>query len=118
MGQRIGLVEREKTMTKRRSRRAKRGEDHTHVERGAKTLGDAAPPPRPEPRIPPPVQVVQRVRCPYCKTAAVTWDGTRTVQMDGGEGRVRYYVCRECCDPSQGDMSPTRFKVLETGSGE
>jgi hypothetical protein len=38
--------------------------------------------------------------------------------MDGGEGRVRYYVCRECCDPSQGDMSPTRFKVLETGSGE
>ena len=112
MGKWAGVVERSK-MSKRKRKR-----ERTHEEPEAKTLGDAAPPPRPEPRIPPPVQVVQRVRCPYCKTAAVTWDGTRTVQMDGGEGRVRYYVCRECCDPSQGDMSPTRFKVLETGSGE
>ena len=99
MGKWSGLVERP-TMSKRKR---KRKHEKTLEEPEAKTLGEAAP--EPEPREPPPVQVVQRVRCPYCKTASVTWNGTK--------GRVRYYVCRECCDPGQGDMCPTRFKVLE-----
>jgi len=82
-------------------RKRKRQDERTHEEPESKTLGDAAPEP-PEP--PPPVQVIQRVVCPYCKTTDVVCHGSRE--------RLRYYTCRRCCDPSQGDMEPTRFKVM------
>ena len=109
MGQRVGLVERERKMTKRRraKRKTEKQGERTLEEREAKTLGDAAPePPTPAPREPQPVQILKRVRCPYCKTADVVCHGTRK-----GTG-LRYYTCRVCCDPGQGDMEPTRFKVI------